>query len=466
MSESQRLIVILDLFKNLPIFSHNLSPLAERCRRGDVNFSDQHLVIFKQRVDLLNSTLEKIQTNLEKEIYKLGKLWYRISRVYTTNDWLSKFEGTARVADRLVLDVMTCTTNMTQAIVNLTSMTDEFQPSFDEIPPNPPHVVLNFASISNVDEATLASLTVETKLKQAVLRSDGAASAATVTPRLASRQRMGISGVRGMSGAGKSCALRALARDVEVRAHFRDGIYFMVLGKAATDAGVMQGIITIMSRSGSKRLAEEAREGSDIEEVTSKARQWFKGKCVLLAIDDVWGESDSRRDIVGRLASMVDIPVGSRVVFSTKEARMVTGSEVIHFAERGRQASREILLSAAGLKDEDVAGCEGIVDEVAGYCGGIPMALAVAGNAIKIELKAFGMQTTAHVLQEYANGLQSCCQPLVKGTIGNDSYQNLESAFKASLEMLKKSERQRLAFKCELSFLEMYRALAVLRRQG
>lgn len=127
------------------------------------------------------------------------------------------------------------------------------------------------------------SFTFEAKLKHAVLRTDGSRQSSDAVGSLVA----GGVGVRGMSGVGKSCALRGLAKDVEVCERFWDGIYFRLLGQEATEAQVMQEVAKIMDRSGSNRMAREARDGSSIDDAISKATEWFAGRCLLLLIDDV-----------------------------------------------------------------------------------------------------------------------------------------------------------------------------------
>jgi len=123
------------------------------------------------------------------------------------NEWLSSIESTAHDADRLILAVTSCFANASltaknavaiegvmNAVGALTTHTadeeDEFDPSFDEVPENPSHVVLNFGSISDFDQGNHESLTVEAKLKRAVLQSEGSQSVAAVGSRL------GVTGAR------------------------------------------------------------------------------------------------------------------------------------------------------------------------------------------------------------------------------------------------------------------------------
>lgn len=63
-----------------------------------------------------------------------------------------------------------------------------------------------------------------------------------------------------MSGVGKSCPVRGLAEDSEVKERFRDGIYYVILDTDATEAIVVQQIGTVIKASGLPRMAREVLE--------------------------------------------------------------------------------------------------------------------------------------------------------------------------------------------------------------
>lgn len=126
-----------------------------------------------------------------------------------------------------------------------------FSPSL-YVPDNPPHVVLSFQSASELEQVGCQPRISESKLKSVVLKSDGLVSIGTAGSPLAH-----AIGTEGMSGVGKSCTLRGLAKDPEVRQRFRHGINYLVLGKDATVADVAQQIAKVIRASGGFQIAKE-----------------------------------------------------------------------------------------------------------------------------------------------------------------------------------------------------------------
>lgn len=103
-----------------------------------------------------------------------------------------------------------------------------FRPAID-VPENPPHVVLDFLSTSELEGGASRSGTIGGKLRSVVMLGDVLQSIWAIRSALT---RAVVTG--GMSGVGKSCALRGLAEDHVVRRRFRHGIYYTFLGKDAT----------------------------------------------------------------------------------------------------------------------------------------------------------------------------------------------------------------------------------------
>ena len=105
---------------------------------------------------------------------------------------------------------------------------EEFTPSFD-VPENPPHVILKFRQRAEIDAEIGSDATPEEQLRKKLLGLDGPQSVGAV-----GRGSRTTVGMKGMGGIGKSCALRGLAVDGEVRKKFCDGIYWLILGQDAT----------------------------------------------------------------------------------------------------------------------------------------------------------------------------------------------------------------------------------------
>lgn len=221
---------------------NNVAPLARTCRINDVQFSDDFLNIFQRHIQKLDDFVKNTHKELEQRKKKLDSWLHRFRTAKTTSEWLSDLKVRVEEAERDVVKIASCfapaevTAKTYAAVVDLkedvaaltisNQKQDSFQPSFD-VPQNPPHVVLQFGSESDMEGDAVGHLTVEAQLKDSVLRSDGLRSVAAVG---SSSTLVPSVGMRGMSGVGKSCALQGLATDLQVRQRFPDGIYFLVLG--------------------------------------------------------------------------------------------------------------------------------------------------------------------------------------------------------------------------------------------
>lgn len=134
----------------------------------------------------------------------------------------------------------------------------------DNVPPNPARLTLDYDSME----------TPKGKLKAAVfVQSSG--------------KTIGIF-ASGRGGVGKTCALRGLTTDPDVKEKFLDGTLYVPLGNDATEATVIKGVETIVDLTGNGRLAQRLRSLKSVEEATNKAAIWFKGRKCLFLIDDIW----------------------------------------------------------------------------------------------------------------------------------------------------------------------------------
>lgn len=179
------------------------------------------------------------------------------------------------------------------------------------------------------------------------------------------------------------------------------------------------------------------------------------------------GETECGCDVVTRLSRVVDTDEDSRVVFTTRDLRVGLRSELIHFSARDTDVSRQILCSSAGLCEREVEAFRDTVAEVLKECGGLPMALAVAGSAIKLQLalQIHCGSASVDAWAAYLREVRMHREYLLRDTVDNDDYENLSSAFMASLSK-DKNVSLKLPFQPSKSFFEMYRALIVLQRQG
>ncbi|CDF35626.1 WD40-repeat containing protein [Chondrus crispus] len=267
-----------------------------------------------------------------------------------------------------------------------------------------------------------------------------------------------------MGGVGKSCALKGLATDADVQEHLSGGIYWIVLGKDCTEADVVRRVARIAKQSGGVKVAKSVLEEESIDGAVSEARRWFSGQRSLLLVDDVWDKNDVGRDIVRRLCEIVDTKKGSRLAFTTRDWSVVGNSEAVEFSKRSREVSREILLRSAGLAEEEVKDYRELVNKTLDLCGGLPMALSVAGSAISMRRRNARDVNLREIWNEYLRLLGKHPGRLINGKVSCDAYETLRSAFETSLKMLDETLLSEIG--CPMTYDEMYRSVVVILRQG
>lgn len=332
---------------------------------------------------------------------------------------------------------------------------DSFQSCFGfGVPDNPSHVVLNFLTVAQLERNSTSPRSIETELKAAVLQRDGSQSIAAVGSDIARNV-----GVEGMSGVGKSCALRGLVKDADVLERFVDGIYYISLGMDASDADVVRQVAKIVEVSGGSRMAGKVRAEESVITAVAIAKPRFAEKRVLLLVDDVWERCGCGGGVIPCLTRIADVSSGSRIVFTTREKRMAVGCKLVSFSPRKDDDSLQILLKAAGSKEADIGQFRDDVQGVLKFCAGSPMALAVAGSSIAAQRIIAPDCTMATIWREYLSKLKNTRAELIRRKAVHDTYDDLFSTFETSLSMLEGSVLGAAAS-------ERYRGLMILRRQG
>ncbi|CDF39472.1 WD40-repeat containing protein [Chondrus crispus] len=341
---------------------------------------------------------------------------------------------------------------------------DGFKASF-QVPKNPDHVILKFGRSEDAGNSTERMTAPEERLRRSVLRPGDRQNVGAVGAR-----RGGVVGTKGMGGIGKSCALRGLASDEEVRSRFCDGIYWLVLGQDATERGVIEHLARITRESGGETQAKAVREESVLYSAVSRVTEWFKGKTILLLIDDVWREGMVGREgiagskVMSRLREIADVENSSRTAFTAREWGVVEGSEEIQFSTKEDASSLEILLKSADIQREEVEGLGDQTDRILRFCGGLPLALSVVGRAIARHREIAKELCLKNVLDEYLECLEDTSSILLdERADGTYLYENLSMAFEVSLCMM---DRKKTRDGQLMSYAEMYESLVVIRRQG
>lgn len=148
------------------------------------------------------------------------------------------------------------------------------------VPPNPLRLTLDYTTEE----------TCEGKLKAAILEGS----------------RSGVIGIvaSGRGGVGKTCALRGLAGEPEIRERFGDGILYMSLGNESNLSDLINKISRAVEVTGGTQLARTIRGTRTVREASDKVVLWFRVHKCLFLIDDIWWVNGITSDVfedVGRI---------------------------------------------------------------------------------------------------------------------------------------------------------------------
>ncbi|CDF36581.1 WD40-repeat containing protein [Chondrus crispus] len=299
--------------------------------------------------------------------------------------------------------------------------------------------------------------TCEARLKEAVLSTDrNSHIGATAT---------------GKGGVGKTCALRAIAHDDDIKAQFSGGVYFMSLGKDANVGRLIEQLCIAVEASGGKQVAAEMREQSELRRVLTKMRAWFNTRVCLFIIDDVWAVNGIDACILQKLSTLAaatgDIRERSRLLYSTRDSELKQVGKRVTFEPREREGNESVrmLMLASGAKPEEANNprCKEAVSKILKLCAGLPLALNVAGTGVRY-MRGRWKGEVSQAWEAYLSKMKS--RNTIRSERPGDGYLlSLDATLHASLEIVESgmgSDAERLG---QFSFRKIHRSLCVMKKQ-
>lgn len=178
---------------------------------------------------------------------------------------------------------------------------------------------------------------------------------------------VGVVGVQGMGGIGKSVLAATAAVERQVQERFPDGIYWLNIGQSpdmlaiqrrlARDLGVPRGEIQFL----------DALDRGELENLLT-------GKSALLVLDDVWS--------VGHAKQLDVVRPPGRLLITSRNERLLQGVDaVVHRVDLlSREESLDLLAEWSGQQRHSLPP---EATEVARECGHLPLALAIVGAMIQ-----------------------------------------------------------------------------------
>jgi len=171
-----------------------------------------------------------------------------------------------------------------------------------------------------------------------------------------------VVGLVGIGGAGKSTLARAAVRDDAIRAAYPDGIVWVEVNP---EPDLVTLFSTVLSAFGSTSPVTDVAEGS------ARLRTLLAGAAALIVLDNVW-------DVEVLRALPVSLPSRLLVTSRGREA-LFTDSAVQPVRQLDGDGARRLLARYAGCEPEELPPDSDLVIE---RCGGLPLALALAGGMV------------------------------------------------------------------------------------
>ncbi|MDN5274024.1 NB-ARC domain-containing protein [Chloroflexus sp. MS-CIW-1] len=178
---------------------------------------------------------------------------------------------------------------------------------------------------------------------------------------------LGIVGVKGMGGIGKSVLAAALARDLAVQAAFPDGIVWLPIGREPNLPARQEELYLFLT--GQRENFRDAIQGRSFLRVA------LEGKTCLVILDDVWDSSHTEAfPVVTGSATRYLITTRNAEVLQTLNAPPVS-LDVL--------SPDQALSLLADWTGQPVTNLPSIACEVARECGYLPLALAMVGAFVR-----------------------------------------------------------------------------------
>lgn len=265
-----------------------------------------------------------------------------------------------------------------------------------------------------------------------------------------------VHAVSGMAGVGKTISLAALGHDADLKKLFSDGILYMSLGGEATADKIIVDLDRLLRLTGATSTASKVKSASSLKDAVAEASIWFRGRRVLFLFDDIWPAAGRPEGHLNALKGILNGSPDSRIAITTR-SRLVASRMGSHvdFGARDPQGPVSVAMFMAHaapnlpLGDAHCQPVRGILK----FCAGLPIALAVTGQAVAFRVASgLEFQSACHTYFEH---LSNAMHP--GATI-------LNAAISISLLQLdEKIENKEIYF--WYSFSDMYASLCILKTQ-
>ncbi len=233
----------------------------------------------------------------------------------------------------------------------------------------------------------------------------------------------------------------------------------------------MKEISKIMTATGARRPPFEENSIS-VREAVDCAVEWFEGKMCLFLVDDVWPTAGSKTGFFSDLRQLVRCSTQSRMAISTRSTDIaLEAGSVVNFGVRDPTGpvSERMFMRYASLTAHSNSPLERSgspwrsVSRVLSQCGGLPIAISVAGCAVRLKRLHSSLETACNV---YADELQNKRASLGHTEIsGGTSFNTRIQLSLDYLDAAFKDWKAQYAPEAKQNISDIYISLCVLKKQ-
>lgn len=172
----------------------------------------------------------------------------------------------------------------------------------------------------------------------------------------------------------------------------------MSIGNGCTSDQVKSELAKVVQKSGGVVKSKMILECGSLGDAVELAKEWFLGHRCLFVWDDVEGTSDAPTGYVHEIRSVVDLIVGFRAIFSTRDRVLMNTvanpRDVVCVTPRSLAVSEKILCRHANISLTTVCDLRDMnpsckllkaFEQLVVACEGLPIYLAVTGRAIALK---------------------------------------------------------------------------------
>ena len=281
-----------------------------------------------------------------------------------------------------------------------------------------------------------------------------------------------------MSGVGKTCAVTAVGNDSDVQKYYSGGVYFLSFGKDATDGDVISRVADKVEESGGCMLADKIRNGKDMNSAVEESRGWFSGHKCLFICDDMWRCENRDTGYLHLMRRMCNEKDGGCVLLSTRDLQVpkeIDTNMIVNFEERDDAAAFDMLCKYAEVRKEWMEDAsqrvKDALENVVHRCGGLPVALGVAGSGMRTIARRLGSDGAGRergmeAIVKYSEKLERSLHTQVDlGKKGYGEHGGLFASMEISLKSGAEAWRDRKEVR-QWCLERLYRGLCVLQKQA